>query len=240
MKYLSQNIMKDIANHAKKSSPLECCGLIVHNDNGYHSFPCLNLADDKYNSFSISPVDYIRADKIGHIEACYHSHCNPNHNLELTEMDKWSAKNHNIPMILYDVRLDKFTTSESASNHAKYIGRKFKYNHDDCLSLVEEFYQNEFGILLPHTDRNDNTVKDNPSIMIENISKYGFREVIDLPKYGDIILLNTHIGVTHLMLYIGDGQILHTSHNKYSSIELYSNDYKRLTHKILRHGWLCN
>lgn len=234
---ISKNIYLLIKRHAKQCFPAECCGLLVNSGDKYKIIPCQNISDDKLNSFIIAPKDYVLATKSGQIIAFYHSHTSKFHEKDFTILDKLNSINHKLPIIMYNFIDDQFKIFDESEIDYQYIGLKFQYNVNDCLSLVEKYYKNEFNIILPIYDRNENTIENNPYIFIENMEKYGFQEIdknIEL-KNGDIIINNSLKGPTHLMIYVGNNQILHNKFNSYSTVELYNNLYKQYTYKIIRH-----
>lgn len=239
---LSKKIYKSIKSHALHVTPEESCGLLIETKEGLITFPCENAAEDKLNNFSITPKDYIIGSNMGNIIAYYHSHTSENHSKDFTIIDKLNSVNHKLPIIMYNTIDDKFSIFDEKEVNYKYIGAKFEYNKNDCLSLVERYYNDEFNIKLPIYERNDQTIEKNPLLFIENIENYGFQELdknIEL-KNGDIIITNSIKGPTHLMIYIGNNNILHHRFGSFSTVEIYNNFYKQNTHLILRHKSLWN
>jgi proteasome lid subunit RPN8/RPN11 len=240
---LNKKIYESIKQHSLEMFPEECCGLLTYDNKiGISVHPCKNVADDKRNNFVISPSDYLRTAKTGNILSFYHSHTLPDHSEDFTNLDKMNSVSHKLPIILYNCPNDQFKIFNSDRIDCEYVGFKFKYNEHDCYSLVEMFYSKELKIQLPKTDRDINTMENNPYFMAENIENYGFKEVEDKKniQYGDIIMSNSLKGPTHLMIYIDNNQILHHRYNQYSTIEQYNNLYKSNTFKIIRHKKLWN
>jgi hypothetical protein len=55
-----------------------------------------------------------------------------------------------------------------------------------------------------------------------------------------VIVTNTfNHNPRHLMIYLGNNQVLHNRFNSYSTVEMYYDTYKNLTSYILRHRSLC-
>ena len=79
---LTRTLKRDIAAHAARCYPHECCGFIVDGD----YMPCENISADAAAQFEINPKDYARAEEHGHIEAIVHSH--PNGVALASELDK--------------------------------------------------------------------------------------------------------------------------------------------------------
>ena len=107
MKYLTEDIKKDIANHAGDELPNECCGIIYELKNKYYSKRCLNDAVNKKNNFRIKPSEYLEISNLGKITAYYHSH--PDDKIGVfSDADKKISKAHGLPLIMYCVKKDKF------------------------------------------------------------------------------------------------------------------------------------
>ncbi len=241
MIYLPKYILANIKRHSLSESPKESCGFVLKKNDKLICFECENMADDKFNNFLISPKEYIKACELGEISYIYHSHPSESHDYSFTSLDKINSVGHKTPMILYNVPNDKFSVFYENVLEIKYVGRFFEYNKNDCFSLVEEFYHNEFNIELIKKDRDYQTLKDNPNFIIDNISNYGFQEIDkkDKMKYGDVLITKGINGPSHLMIYINNNQVLHHPFNNYSTICQYSDYCKNNTIKVIRHKNLC-
>ena len=232
MLQINRHIFNQIKQHALEVPNEECCGLILNN--------CIlkanNVSANKNNSFMIHPKDYLRAEKISEIVGFYHSHSEGSD--EFSELDIKHSNHNKLPLVMYHVPTDKFKIhdnfDDNYSKYQKYLGIKFGYNNADCLTLVEEFYTNEFQINLPKITRNQNWFIDTPNILEENIENFGFLKINERPKFGDVF-----VSPRHLMIYIGRNQILHNMLNSYSHIALYDHKYKKVTKWIARHKLLC-
>jgi proteasome lid subunit RPN8/RPN11 len=239
---LSKKTFNLIKNHALTDNPNECCGLLVESGNYVHPYPCKNMADDKINNFSVSPYDYINASENSKIVGFYHSHCLKEQPNEFTLLDKLNSINHKLPLVLYYLPNDEFKIFNDKDVYSQYIGRRFSYNESDCLSLVQDFYSNEFDIKLPNKFRDEHWIRVNPREIIDNIPNFGFKElhVQENLKHGDIIISkNSTSAPAHLMIYLENNQVLHQKLNSYSTVEQYSNLYKENTYIRIRHKELC-
>lgn len=230
---ISNHIYNKIKNHAMSIPNQECCGLLVENKNGVDIVPCTNIAENKYNNFCISGADYIKASKLGNIIASYHSHVCDEQNNYPSLLDQINSQGHKLPSIIYYLHQDKFQILDHYQ-FCRYIGRPFIYNSNDCLGLVEDYYANELQIYIPRFERNETTLKNNPTIILDNIQECNFINVNQLQLH-DIIIINTLLGPTHLMIYVGNNQILHHRYKQYSTVEIYKDLYQRQTHSIFRH-----
>ena len=107
MRYLTENIKKDITHHANDELPNECCGIIYESDNLYRSKRCVNNAGNKKNNFRINANDYLEISSLGKITAYYHSH--PEDKVGIfSDADKKVSKAHGLPLIMYCVKNNKF------------------------------------------------------------------------------------------------------------------------------------
>jgi proteasome lid subunit RPN8/RPN11 len=105
---LEHKIKSQIVQHALKSSPQECCGLIVSDGKRKAVIECKNEAVDPTKNFEISAKDYIRAQKYGtDIVAYYHSHVD-NKEEKLSDIDKKVSLGHGIPIIMYNIETNNF------------------------------------------------------------------------------------------------------------------------------------
>src|SRR5690349_14684275 len=129
---LTKELKNKIKEHAIQESPNECVGFIVNGD----TFPCKNQANNPIQHFSISPLDYLRANYFGNIEMIYHSH---NRNPEFSEFDKINLYNQNLRGVVYCREKDCFNIFLPESYNNKYIGRDFEIGVSDCLSLVSDY-----------------------------------------------------------------------------------------------------
>lgn len=237
---LTKPIMNNIKSQSLREFPQECCGLIIEKSNRNVVFPTRNCAEDKLHNFIINPLDYIFAADIGKVKAFYHSHCN--YNFDFSPLDKFSSINHKLPLILYNIKNDNFKIYNENDNSFldKYVGIKFECNKSDCLGMVQKFYKEEFNIILPQIDRDNNWTVKNKNIIEENIYSFGFNKVNDKDnlKYGDVLLMHLPVqnNIRHLMIYLDNNQVLQNRLNSYSSIEIYNNKYKELTSFVVRHG----
>lgn len=232
-----------IKQHALSVNPEECCGLLINKNKILIVLTCRNESEDKLNNFSINTMDYFNGSKIGEVVGFYHSHCLSSQPNDFTSLDKLNSISHGIPLVLYYLPNDEFKIFEEKDILSSYIGKKFEYNKQDCLSLVEEFYCKEYKIKLPHFPRNENWIRNQPESILENFEKFGFKKIIDDNiNIGDVILISNDNNnlPSHLMIYLGNNQILHHRFQGYSTVEQYSYLYKVNTHSIVRHNSLWN
>ena len=107
MKYLTNQIRKDIIEHSLNEAPNECCGMIYENKSGYQSQKCKNTSADKEMDFRISAIDYLNISERGDIKAYYHSHVHDK-SCTFSDRDKKVSVAHGIPLIMYCMEKQEF------------------------------------------------------------------------------------------------------------------------------------
>ena len=65
---ISSAIRESIKSHALEESHLECCGLVLDNNESASTFRCKNVSEKPTGHFSIKPSDYLKASKKGTIK----------------------------------------------------------------------------------------------------------------------------------------------------------------------------
>jgi proteasome lid subunit RPN8/RPN11 len=227
-------VKKDIRNHAKRVFPQEACGVIVSTSLGDVITPCRNDSLTPLNTFIINSVDYLAASKLGQIVGFYHSHCQVLK--EMSEVDKRISQGHGIPSLVYFVPENLFIeyNGEIGDSFSQYTGKDFVIGEQDCYSIIQQFYKNEYQIELGDYSRDENWRKSNPNIYLDNYKKEGFKDVFGQPKRGDVIIFKFKTPADHTAIYLGENFILHQPKRK-SCIELLNERYKKYIYSIVRH-----
>lgn len=212
----------------------EICGVIINNN----VYPCQNISVNPQKNFTISPLDYLKINKIkdNKIDYIYHSH---NQNSTFSEFDKINLYNLKLRGFLYSKKSDSFSYFFPESYQNKYVGRLFEIGISDCYSLICDYYQNELNIELPKIKRADGWHKKTPNIINENIPSSFIRIKLEESKKNDIIvfdLLNNNIPC-HFGIYLENDLILHHPRNKLSTIELMSSERKKKIAYLLKYIW---
>ena len=102
----------------------EKCGYIIKfhstSEPVYGVYPCKNSSkkDKKYH-FEIDWADTFSAQEVGEIVACYHSHTTEN--IDFTERDKMSSKNHFMSFILVCEKIGKLRFFDPRTEETKTI-----------------------------------------------------------------------------------------------------------------------
>lgn len=248
---LTKKIKEAVIEHAAKEYPNESCGVVV--DKEY--IPCKNVAEDPTSFFSIDPIDIVKAESKGDIEAYVHSH--PNGTAEATEPDLVSMNLNGKPWLicaytpdeLIEVKLHKPT-----GYILPLLGRNYYHGLQDCYTLIKDYYYRELNIVLNDYDRSDNwwLVENTKSLYLDNFKNEGFIEVKDdtINKH-DVILfkLGKTFHINHAGIFLGDGELtseattkvignslfIHHPYNKLSVRDIYGDIWSKRTAIVLRH-----
>lgn len=233
---MRKKLMDAIAAHAEKEYPRECCGLVVQSGNKQKYIECRNESVNPLDQFCMSAADYNAAEEVGEIIMIIHSH--PDVPMLIpSEMDRVQCDHSGIEWGIISWPEGDFCTLSPRTDR-DYVGRKWLLGHADCWTLIKEYYQREFGILLGNWSvpyawwegGKENRYDD-------NWYNEGFREVevIDL-RSGDVIMM--HIGsltTNHAAIYLGDNLILHHTFGNLSARVPYGQYYRDRTVRIVRH-----
>ena len=230
------NIQKSqIKEWALKNPNEETCGLIYISGENINISKCKNIASNKKEYFEIDPLSYLRIsnNKKNQIIGIFHSQVMD----QPSELDYMVAKSHNCKSIIYCVKTDEFFEVEDLNlKYTKYLYRPFIMGKDDCLSLIIDFYKNEYNINITNFPREEDWYKNNPNIIEENIEKENFiiiKELKDV-KEGDILVFKNKI-YKHLGIYLEKNLVLHSPYHKKSMVEKLNNESKEKIKLILRH-----
>lgn len=233
---LTQKNQDFIKAHALETDN-EVCGLIIEKDGEYIPIRCKNVSYNPSEHFIVDPFDYLMAAQQGTIVAVYHSHNDNKLNFNFLSMfDIDQSKFNQLIYILYYIPKGTFNIIDPKEASCKYLGRKFVLGKMDCWTLAQDFYRDEFQIILGDYERSSGWKKQNPNIMENSFLAEGFVEVKDL-KFGDLLLFSRSISkpAEHIGIYIGSNLFLHQSDKEDSNISLYNHFYQSTTKYKLRH-----
>ncbi len=109
-------------------------------------------------------------------------------------------------------------------NYAEYVGIPFKdagreRDGCDCWGLVRLVLQERFGKTLPAFDDYEKSTRDESERQVAMGLKALNLQRVETPQEGDIALMRIRGALSHVGLYLGGGEILHTMRGTYSVIE---------------------
>jgi proteasome lid subunit RPN8/RPN11 len=250
---ISDELKLKIKKESNKYSPQECCGLLIIKDSILDLFPCQNNAYDKINEFSINPKDYLKASQNGKIVGIYHSHCIQENSF--SELDKQISHKLNLKNIVYIEKKNEFEEYSPENYYSKYIDKNFVIGNSDCLSIIEDYYNEEFGIKIFHHERShgwDLNYKNFIEEKLKNINlKNEFDQFIEkencikinsiesAKKHDIVIFKYLDNYPSHFGIYLANDYILHQPRDRKSLIEKMTNAEKRRIYCFARHKELC-
>ena len=251
---ISDEIKIKIKAHSLKESPDECCGLLLLNKkNVLEAFPCRNIAQDKENEFVVCQLDYLKAAMNGKIVGIYHSHCIQDNSF--SELDKQISYKLNLKNIVYILKRDSFEEYSPENYYNKYVDKDFVIGVSDCLSIVENYYNEEFGIKIFHYERTADWDKDYPEFVkdklaefcdSQNFDKFFEKEnfvkiegIENARKHDIIVFKYLENYPSHFGSYLGQNHILHQPRNKKSIIEKLTDAEKRRIYCFVRSNQIC-
>ncbi|MAD95709.1 MAG: hypothetical protein CMB99_00030 [Flavobacteriaceae bacterium] len=123
---------------------------------------------------------------------------------------------------------------------AKFEGKFFNLGKQDCFSVVEGFYLENFGIEIPPFSRPSDWDPETDNLIEKYWPLSGF-EMLDVdehwpPRPADIMVCTVGGSVpNHLVIFLGGNEILHHKVNMMSSRETMRPAWRRYTSYLLRH-----
>lgn len=218
--------------HAIREFPKEACGLVVVSGRKEQFVPCRNVADDPLLDFAIHKCDQAYAEDLGIITMVIHSH--PNASARPSESDMRGCENSGLPWCIVAVHGDPAQPKASPvvmNRHefaptgyvAPLRGRQFIFGQQDCYTLVQDYYERELGIMLPHFERRDKFWERGENLYMENLEKSGFKLIDEPSEKGDLILMAIRSDVVnHAAVWLGDmNYILHHPYQHLSEKTVY-------------------
>jgi proteasome lid subunit RPN8/RPN11 len=214
----------------------EACGLII--DGAFIEVP--NTAENPHQDFRIEP-QYLAVDGI---QAIWHSHINDNQTLSPSDIIPCLA--HQIPFILYLVKVNKFKVFDPQPNR-DYLDREPCPGINDCWSLVDDWYRFELEIELPTFDRGKlitdgwEALNDaDRNLFMSNIETAGFKRISldEELKYGDVLLFQ--IGtqtISHAGVLVDSDELyfMHQLFNQPSRIDRLTGGWRDNLIAVARH-----
>jgi proteasome lid subunit RPN8/RPN11 len=231
----NKKLFSEIVEHVDSSPRKEICGLIIAKDRRQVYFPCKNTSDT-IDTFKIDPVDFMKAEEMGKITCCVHSHINKNP--APSQSDLVEIERNNLPYLIINYPLHTYTYTEPTGYQAPYVGRQFVHGVTDCYSLFVDYYKRELNIgLSEYLDRKDEWWTKGQDLIRLNYSKENLIEVQlkdIIPS--DVLFIQTRSKViNHCAIYLEGNRILHHMSNRLSMIEPYGGYWRKNTVMAVRH-----
>lgn len=232
-----EDVILQIQNHAERSFPNECCGVVLKGRGGFEYIELENKSESPQTSFAVDSV--FIATRYEEIEYIVHSHVNGSP--EPSRADIAMSNRIKKPLIIVSIPTMTFAGYRpSCVIDDDIVGREFFYAVNDCMTIVEDYYRSEFGVVtdvcpvrLKYNWWKDVSDASNGYI-INEFKQRGFYEV-STPENGDVILIRfPNSAPAHLGIYMNDGSILHSAVNLSSKKETYGAFLRKYTLCYLR------
>lgn len=179
-----KQFIKQIKELAIASPDAERCGVIVDGE----VLEFVNRDENPAMNFMISARDLV--DLHSSDFTIWHTHT-PQGYHELTAADVAIAKFIKRPVLM--VRGDGCWDIYNPTTPAlPYIGRTWRTFHRNCYTIMQDWYRQEIGVILPdfYLQTPDDFLTPTPSLFLENLETYGFRQVEQIGVAGDVVLTN--------------------------------------------------
>ncbi|HEY9629380.1 MAG TPA: Mov34/MPN/PAD-1 family protein [Coleofasciculaceae cyanobacterium] len=235
---LPPNLQEQLATHSHLDPNRESCGFVI-NDIYY---PAINVADDP-NDFRLDPQStrkVIKARDSGQQVIICHSHINSNPTF--SPADIVASKGRRLPYALYHLSTATHSYYDPNAPIAPYEGREWHWVIDNCYTLCQDYYLQEFNIKLGdfYLSTPDEYKQPDFTAYLDNMESQGFLRLhSDEPlKVGDFILMNYgSMSPNHaaIMFDLEGNLILHHIVNHLSHIGIYGSQYRKITHSVWRH-----
>lgn len=215
----SKAVEQQVIQHALEEFPKECCGLII--DDGAEYVPFKNIHETPKTDFRMALKEFNDYYLAGRVSALMHSHTQsaPFKNNFPSRKDMISQEQMQLPWGI--VHIDQNKTIDGPFYFgdgipiADLIGRDFRPNIYDCYTLLRDKYRLENITTLPIFPREGFWWDKKGDMLSRNFEKAGFVEIdrTQLRK-NDVILDSINAPrnnkvLNHVMIVLGNGQILH-------------------------------
>lgn len=221
--------------HARAEFPRECCGLVVVVKGKERYVRCRNLAEG-VGHFILHPDDYAAAEDLGEIIAICHSH--PNIPATPSEADLAGCEASGLEWHILNVHAEGCGALHSfrpSGYKAPLLGLPFSHGVHDCYSLIQRYYQQELGIMLPDFVRAERWWEKGDNLYLDNFEHAGFVVVDDLREHDGILMKLASPVPNHAAVYLGNNQIMQHVMNRLSSRDVYGGWYQKITVAYVRH-----
>lgn len=204
--------------HAKAEIPKEACGLVAVVSGVEKYFPCRNVSLEPEQTFTIDPDDWVIAEDAGAIIGVFHSHVSDS--AKPSQTDKKFASLMSVAWHIYATETGKIETYDPPDSQVELLGREWVWRHQDCWTLVRDWYRLKGVEMPPHPPR-PASIKDfvrNP-FFEQELPNVGF---VELPqdsdwRYGDVLLFDVGGSLSHVAIFIEDQMMLHHCIGRLSS-----------------------
>ena len=199
MSSVLQEFIPQIQKLAMESPAVERCGVICDR----HLLTFDNTHEDPAHHFMIAARDILNLRSNDFI--VWHTHP-PQGFHELTDGDVRMAKFLKRPVLM--VRGDGISDYFDPTTPLPYVGRTWRTFHRNCYTLLQDWYRQEKGILLPdfYLKTPDEFEGRSPSQFLANLEANGFKKrESHLLEVGDVVLTTEKVSAAawHCSVVVG-------------------------------------
>lgn len=200
------HLIAQMRKHAADEYPREACGIVVND----HYHRCSNIASDPEAEFRIDPQETLRLTQSSPLQAVFHSH--PGGIPVPSASDMRGQITSRVPWAICvsgpeDRASQPFWFGDQAPQ-APIIGRGFRHGVTDCYSLVRDWRRSVGWIVPPDFPRDWEWWNKGQNLYMDLYKQAGFHEV-QVPKKGDMCLIQIRGKVCHAGLFVDEGMLLH-------------------------------
>lgn len=247
-----QNVNKEIESFiqekAKLRYPNEACGFVISKGNKTSIVEMPNESPSPKYEFLMNPTAWAEASEQGEILAVWHTHVDIPPIASGADLAGCEATD--MPWLIVSVykREQEFEVSEvntyTPSGYEQPLeGRPYIYGTFDCWSLVVDYMKRNHGITLNNDyPRLPNFWREGMPLFSEHYADEDL-VVVNGQEHqdGDILMFQTDASgeISHVGVYIGNGQFLHHVQGRLSRIDIYGGYWLKHTTLHLRHKSKC-
>jgi proteasome lid subunit RPN8/RPN11 len=233
------DIIEGMLAHAREDAQHEVCGLVVASGKKQRLIRARNVGEQPRFEFDLDPNAWLEVGDDESVVAIYHSH--PFTRCEPSMADLRACELTQLPWFIVTPGGDH-TYFEPSGYEAPYEGRPYVWGVMDCYALVQDWFSREHAIHLAQFERVREFWRHGIDLFGDNIEGQGFVDVRGQePKRGDLFLIQFQSHVpNHIVIYLGDGKILHHAHGRLSVIEQWVGMWSQCATRHFRHKDLIN
>lgn len=227
-----------IAEHAESTPAQEVCGFLLLDGKGsLEVMRVPNVAGDTSLHWQMPPTAYLQAKNTGKLIAMYHSHPdiqdsdeNPSHD------DLRCSNNADLPMFIYSLKTKRFSYHRSPALIRPFEGRQFIVGVQDCVSLVVDYYQVNWGVKLPFVLRTPDVIEKGFSRIDEFLNDIMVKVSPESLVKDDLVTfaIGNDGRENHVGIYVGDGRILHQLQGRVSDYQTLHSSWRSRIVNVLR------
>jgi proteasome lid subunit RPN8/RPN11 len=246
MLIVSDDVRRAMFEHAQQeysNGKRECCGVVIEADDARHHYiRCTNVATEPAarDSFRIAPRDLAEAEELGKIVAIVHSH--PDASAHPSDADRYMCERSGVTWLIIGMPDGVVMQCQPNGQRLPLVGREFHHGVVDCYTLIQDYYAERLGVVLPNFDRSDDWWTRGDDLYRRNFAVAGFDEVGTLAtaklQQHDVLLMKIRSTQENHAAIVEDassGLILHHLYGQLSGHDILGGFYARRTTAVLRH-----